>query len=153
MFNFSFYNKIESKNQKGVTLIEVVVSIAIFAILSVSIYGLFTSIINGINFYREQTTISALADQYLEIARNTSYSQVKASVGNSDCTQTNLLASQSCPLTATVGGKAYNIYYTVTCISDAQSKIPASCDYVHVKVYIQNVSTNAINSFLTTIAQ
>ena len=64
------------KNIKGVSLIEVVVCVAIFAILIVSIYGVFTSIIKGIGYYREKTTVSSLADQYLEIARNMPYSQI-----------------------------------------------------------------------------
>ena len=54
---------------KGVTLIEVIVCVAIFAILSVSIYGVFTSIIKGIVYYRDKTTVSSLADQYIEIAQ------------------------------------------------------------------------------------
>ncbi|MCX6718583.1 MAG: DUF2341 domain-containing protein [Candidatus Staskawiczbacteria bacterium] len=144
---FLIFNKFE----KGISLIEVVVCVAIFAILSVSIYGVFTSIINGIAYYRDKTTISALADQYLEIARNMPYSQIGTIEGNPHGS----LADLPNPINEVIGETAYQIYYAVSYVDDpADGTIvagtdPAPNDYKQIKLYIKNAGTGTVNSFLT----
>jgi len=141
----------EIKNQKGVSLIEIVVCVAIFAILSISIYGVFTSIINGIVYYREGTIVSSLADQYLETMRNLPYSQIGTINGNPH----GVLADLPNPIAITIDGAQYQIYYAISYIDDpADGTIlagtdPAPNDYKQVKLYIKNVKTGAVKSFMT----
>lgn len=140
--------------QEGITLIEVVVCVAIFAILSVSIYGVFTSIINGIVYYREKTTISSLADQYLEVVRNMPYSQI----GNIEGNPHGSLADLPNPINLVANGTAYQVYYAISYIDDpADGTILAGTDfapndYKQVKLYIKNVSTGVTSSFLTNVS-
>ena len=143
-----------SSYKKGVTLIEVIVSVAIFAILSVSIFGVFTSIINGITYYREKTTISALADQYLEVVRNLPYSKLGTVEGNPNGS----LPDLPNPLTVWVAGKGYNVYYAISYVDDPADGTAlrgddlAPNDYKQIKLYIKNLDTNEINSFLTNVS-
>lgn len=142
------------KFQKGITLIEVIVCVAIFATLSLSIYGVFTAIINGIIYYREKTTISSLADQYLEIVRNLPYSQIGTIEGNPH----GVLADMPNAINSTINGTSYQVYYAVSYVDDpADGTIlagtdPAPDDYKQIKLYIKNVRTGLTNSFLTNVA-
>ena len=146
--------KISKSFHEGITLIEVIVCVAIFAILSVSIYGVFTSIINGIVYYREKTTVSALADQYLEIIRNIPYSQIGTIEGN----PYGSLADLPNPINTEVNGNNYQVYYAISYVDDpADGTIlagtdPAPNDYKQVKLYVKNSKTNTINSFLTIVS-
>lgn len=139
---------------KGVTLIEVVVCVAIFAILSVSIFGVFTSIVNGIIYYRETTTVSSLADQYIEIVRNMPYSQIGTIEGNPQGS----LADLPNPLNLIINGTTYQVYYAISYVDDPADGTalagtdPAPNDYKQVKLYIKNVSTGVTNSFLTNVS-
>ena len=141
-------------SKKGVTLIEVMVCVAIFAILSVSVYGLFTSIIKGITYYREKTTVSFLADQYLETMRNMAYSQIGTVEGNPHGT----LADLPNPIDLSVGGTDYQVYYAISYVDDSSDGTilagtdPAPNDYKQVKLYIKNVRTGAISDFLTNVS-
>lgn len=141
-------------NQKGISLIEIIVCVAIFAILSVTIYGLFTSIIKGITYYREKSTISSLANQYIEIVRNMPYENVGTLEGNPH----GLLADLPNPIELDVNGTDYQIYYAISYHDDpADGTILAGTDlapndYKQVKLYVKNINTGATNSFLTNVA-
>jgi prepilin-type N-terminal cleavage/methylation domain-containing protein len=147
-------NKKNKNGQNGVTLIEVVVCIAIFAVLSVSVYGIFTSIINGISYYRDKTIVSALADEYLEIVRNMPYSQIGTVEGNPHGT----LADLPNKISRTINGIDYQIYYAVSYVDDpADGKAILATDfspndYKQVKLYVKNTKTNTENSFSTNVA-
>lgn len=134
--------------QKGFTIIEVVVSIGIFAVLAMSAYGLYTTIFNAIIYYRGQATVSALAGQYLEVARNLSYSQVGTENGNPH----GPLPDSPSPLNITFNGVDYQIYYVVNALHDPADINIGVQDYKQVKLYVKNVSTGKTNSFVTTIA-
>ena len=140
--------------QKGVTLIEIVVCLAIFAVLSISIYGVFISIINGIAYYREKTTISFFADQYLEIARNISYADVGTIEGNPHGN----LPDLPNPVISEMNGQSYQIYYAVSYVDDPADGTAilgtdsSPNDYKQVKLYVKNINKNTINSFLTNIS-
>lgn len=144
----------QNKISNGVTLVEVIVSIAIFTILIASIYGLFSAVIDGITFYREKTTISSLANRYLEIARNLSYSKIGTLQGNPN----GPLADLPNPITEEIDGQTYQIYYAVSFVDDPadgtiiQGTDPAPNDYKQIKLYIKNVVKNTTNSFLTNIS-
>ncbi len=139
---------------KGVSLIEAVVSIAIFAILSVSVYGVFTSIINGIVYYREKTAISSLANRYMEIARNLPYSQIGTIEGNPH----GELPDLPNPVNLLIGGSNYQVYYAVSYIDDsADGNAFAGTDlvpndYKQIKLYIKNIGKGTTNSFLTNVS-
>jgi len=134
--------------QTGFTLIEIIVTVAILAILCSATYGFFTSIYKGIVYYRERVTVSALAGQYLEIARNLPYSQVGTQNGNPN----GPLADSPSPLNITFNGINYRIYYTVNALHDPADTNIGVQDYKQVKLYIKNIFTEATNSFVTTIA-
>jgi len=145
-----------SKNGKSLTgfsLIEIIVAIAIISILFSAVYGLFTSVINGIAYYRERTTISALADQYLFIARNLPYLQLGTVSGNPSGNLPDLPNAIEIPF----DNSNYQIYYVVNYIDDPadgtilQGTDPAPNDYKQIKLYIKNVTTGSTNSFLTNI--
>jgi len=137
--------------KKGISLIEVVVCVAIFATLSLSIYGVFTSIVKGIVYYRDKTIVASLADQYLEIVRNLPYSQIGTVEGNPHGSLPDLPNEVS----VVVSGKSYQIYYAVSYIDDPSDGTvlagtdSAPNDYKQVKLYIKSSDTGAVNSFLT----
>ncbi|MCX6722846.1 MAG: prepilin-type N-terminal cleavage/methylation domain-containing protein [Candidatus Staskawiczbacteria bacterium] len=142
--NFLIFNKFE----KGVSLIEVVVCVAIFSVLSVSIYGLFTSIINGITYYRRETIVSSLANKYIEISRNLPYSEVGTKNGNPN----GPLADSESPLNINFDGVNYQIYYVVNAIHDPADPNIGVQNYKQLKLYVKNMATGTTNSFETTIA-
>ena len=124
---------------------------AIIGILFSSVFGLFTAVINGIAYYRERTTISALADQYLEIAHNLPYSETGTVNGNPPGNLPDLPNA----LNILFDNKNYQIYYVVNYIDDPadgtilQGTDPAPNDYKQVKLYVKNTTAGSINSFLT----
>jgi prepilin-type N-terminal cleavage/methylation domain-containing protein len=139
------------QNQKlspGFTLIEVVVTVGILAILCFGVYGVFTAIYSGISYYKERATVSALADQYLEIARNLAYSKVGTVNGNPHGDLPDLPDA----LNVTFNGVNYQIYYVVNALHDPADPNPTVQDYKQVKLYIKNIATGATNSFVTTVA-
>ncbi len=140
--------------QKGITLIEIVVCLAIFAVLSVSIFGVFISIVNGIAYYRERMTISFFADQYLEIVRNIAYADIGTIEGNPHGN----LPDLPNPVIAQMNGENYQIYYAISYVDDPADGTailgsdPSPNDYKQVKLYVKNIIKNTINSFLTNIS-
>jgi len=154
--------KLKIKNsQRGFTLIEIVVAVCILAILAFSVSRFFISMINGISYYRERTTISSLANQYLEIARNLPYSEVGTVSGVPHGSLPDNGNDGANALIVNFGGTNYKIYYVVRLIDDpADGTIggggvdydPASNDYKQIKLYIQNTVSGATNDFLTNIS-
>ncbi len=142
------------KSKAGFTLVECVVSAAIFAILAMAVYGIASSITRGALFYRQDMTISRLADQYLEIARNIPYSQIGTINGNPH----GILSDLPNATIATIDNTSYKIYYAVSYVDDPADGTalagtdPAPNDYKQIKLYIQNVTTGLVSNFLTTIA-
>ncbi len=136
--------------QNGFTLIEIVVSIGIFAILLVGIISAYNLMARGVRAFREQATIAALADQYLETARNLPYSQIGTTSGNPHGN----LPDQTDPATNSINGVNYQIYYDIAYIDDPADDATDTYpnDYKQVKVYVKNENTDALESFITTIA-
>ncbi len=147
-------NRIIYKNKKGFTLIESLVSLGIFMLLTGVIYGTVNGIVKQVIQYRENTSVSALADQYMEIARNLPYSKVGTVNGNPPGN----LPDYPNAITAIFNKDTYKIYYVVNYVDDpADGTIvlgtdPAPNDYKQIKLYIQNASTNITKSFLTNIS-
>lgn len=139
-------------HERGFTLIESMIGIGIFVLLAGAVYQTFFVISRQIIVNRESTTISNLASQYLEIARNVPYAQIGTTQGNPHGT----LPDEANAIQATVGGKTYNIYYEVTYVDDPADGTalngtdPAPNDYKQVKVSVKT-TTNAVTKFVTNI--
>ncbi len=63
-------------SQKGFTLIETLVSVAVFMIIAISVYQAFTTVMNTSRVSRLKITATALANEQLEIVRNLPYTDV-----------------------------------------------------------------------------
>ena len=141
------------KKSGGFTLVEVVVSTGIILMLGLIVMQVYWLIISQTAYYREQSVVVSLADQYMEIARNLPYSEVGTLSGNPHGN----LADSVNPITATVNGTSYQIYYVVNYIDDpADGTVLAGTDaapndYKQVKLYVKNVRTSFTNNFLTSI--
>lgn len=134
--------------ENGFTLIEVIVSISIVVVLCASAYGLYTAVYNAITYYRKQTTVSAIANQYLEVARNLPYSSVGTLNGNPHGD----LPDQPNALSISFNGLNYEVYYVVNALHDPADPNPMIQDYKQVKLYVKDVAANTTKSFVATIA-
>ena len=135
-------------------LVESLVSIAIFLILCTAVYQMSAAIIKDASVYRENTTVSALVDQYMEIARNVPYSQIGTLSGNPH----GVLPDQVNAKSVSFNGITYTIFYEVTYTDDPADGTAllgtdfASNDYKQVKLSIVNTITNVTKNFTTTIS-
>ena len=137
------YKKIES----GFTLMELVVTIAIFAILLSAVLGTFGALSRASAAANEKITLSSLSTNYLEVVRNMPYSQVGTLLGSPHGN----LPDQVDPIIQTINGNKYNIYYKVTYVHDPADSATGTPDYKQVKMSILNSTTNRVTDFLTTV--
>ena len=141
------------KHSEGFTLIESLISIAIFVMLVSVIYQTFFLLYRNSITNWENTTISSLARQYLENARNIPYAQIGTIQGNPHGN----LPDSANPSTTVVGNTTYQVYFEITYIDDgADGTIllgtdPAPDDYKQVKLSVKNTTTNQITNFVTNI--
>ena len=148
----NFYHK--NWQKRGFTLIELVASLAIFAILTLGVLGALQSLFQTVKAAREQSIISTLASQRLEIARNLPYDEVGTAAGN----PAGQLPDAASPFSTTIEGKQYQVYYEVTFQDDpadgtvllGTDSVPA--DYKQIKMFVKNVTSGKVSSFLTTIS-
>jgi len=144
-----------SRLVSGFSLIEVVVSIGVFVILAGAAYQTASSVFKVTQQNREGASISALADQYLEIARNLPYSDVGTYYGIPH----GVLADGDHPISTTYNGSPYSIYYEVTYVDDpadgtaplGTDPAPNDADYKQVKLSITNTKISKTYYFLTNI--
>ena len=73
---FLFTKKNHFNLQKGFTLIEIIVGLAVFLILSLSIYQAYISLLETIRASRLKVVATALANEQFEIIRNLPYTDV-----------------------------------------------------------------------------
>lgn len=138
----------------GFSLMETVVGIAIFAILISGLLGAYSALSKSVKVAREKIVLSSLAANYLELIRNLPYSDVGTVNGNPAGT----LADASNPISNTIEGVDYDIYYEVTYIDDpADGTIllgtdVAPNDYKQVKMFIEQLDTGVITQFLTNVS-
>lgn len=66
----------EKNNKKGFTLVEAIVGTAIFMLLAISTYQVYTTVLNIVNNSRTKITTAALANEQFEIAHNLPYADV-----------------------------------------------------------------------------
>lgn len=145
---------LRKKNQNGFTIIEVVVGIFILGILLVGVMSSFGALNKATRGAREQTVLSSLSIQNLEIVRNIPYSDIGTINGNPNGTLPDLVNAT----TSTIEGQQYKVYYEVTYIDDpADGTIlagtdPSPNDYKQVKMFVKRVSNNKITNFTTNIS-
>ena len=147
--------------KKGFTLIEVVVSVAVFTFLALIVLQVYALIINEIRVYRDKATVAALADQYIEVVRNLPYADI-GTVHGSTCDKPEgelcSLPDLAGPENIDYNGVVYAVYYSISYVDDpADGTIlagsdPAPNDYKQVKLYVTNTATAITKSFLTTVA-
>jgi prepilin-type N-terminal cleavage/methylation domain-containing protein len=132
---------------RAFTLIEILVALGIFALLSLGIYSLGLAAMRGVRTYRDSATVAVLAQKYMEIARNMPY----AKVGTLDGNPAGLLPDQPNALTISQDNAVYQVYYEVTYVSDPSDIVPQN-DYKQVKLTVRNTLASTTTSFVTTIA-
>jgi prepilin-type N-terminal cleavage/methylation domain-containing protein len=140
-------------NKKGFTLIESVIGIGIFAMLALVVYQSILATSRESMASWEGTTVSSLATQYLENARNIPYAQIGTIQGNPHGT----LPDLANPSNVVVGNTTYQAYFEITYVDDSADGSfllgtdPAPDDYKQVKLSIKNTTTNKVTNFTTTI--
>jgi len=133
---------------------EMVVGIAIAAILISGVLASYNVLARNVKVARQATILSSLAANYLEVIKNLPYSRVGTINGNPSGT----LADSSNPIVTTIEGQQYRIYYEVTYMDDpADGTIVAGTDtapndYKQVKMSILNVATNVTTYYLTNVS-
>lgn len=135
--------------QRGFSLVTTLVAVGIFAMLAIAAYDLESVSVRALGIYRQQEAIAAVADQYLELARNLPYSEVGTLSGNPH----GVLPDQPNKVTVNYGGSNYQVYYVVNYINDpaASTTENSTEDYKQVKVIVTNPSNNAAVPFETNV--
>ena len=138
---------------RGFSLITTLIGVAIFAMLGIAAYDLEISSTKALRAYREKEDVVALADQYVEIARNLPYSEIGTVNGNPH----GILADSPSPLTLSYNGNSYQIYYAVEYVDDpadgtaALGTDAAPNDYKQITLYIKNTQDGLLVPFTTTV--
>jgi prepilin-type N-terminal cleavage/methylation domain-containing protein len=142
--------------KRGFTLVESLIATAIFALLAGVIYQTSALLIRTVGVYRENVTISSLANEYMEIVHNLPYS----SVGTLNGVPTGPLPDSPNSATTTVNGTSYQIYYAVRLVDDPadgtaegedEDNDQTPADYKQVKLFIKNLKNDKSYSFLTSV--
>ncbi len=68
-------------SQKGLSLIEAIVGVAVFVIIAVSVYQAYAMVMEAVHVSRLKITATALANEQFEIVRNLSYADVGVAGG------------------------------------------------------------------------
>ncbi len=142
------------KTGAGFTIIELVVGLAVFALLASGVIAAFLALSTTVKQAREKTVLASLASSNLEVVRNMPYSQIGTLNGNPVGTLLDLANAT----TTKIEGFTYKIYYEVTYIDDpADGTVggtpndTAPADYKQVKMSVQNVQTGIVTDFLTNV--
>ena len=138
---------------KGFSLIESLVAIAIFVSMALVVTQAIFLVYKDAAINWQNITISSLARQYLENARNIPYTQVGTIQGNPHGN----LPDYANPNTVTISSTTYQIYYEVTYVDDSADGTAvlgtdsAPDDYKQVKLLVKNTTTGQIDNFVTNI--
>jgi len=151
--NSIYMIQLRPNEQKGFSLIESIIGIAIFVILTGVVYQTFAINYKSAILNWDNTTVSSLASQYLEAARNIPYAQVGTIQGNPHGN----LPDQPNPSTVTVSNTTYKVYFEITYLDDPADGTAllgtdsAPNDYKQVKLFVKNTSTGKVANFVTNI--
>lgn len=136
------------KSGAGFTIIELVVAIAIFGLLTAGALSMSSVLSQVAKVSREKTILSSLAANYMEALRNMPYSQVGTIAGNPN----GPLPDKDNAISQTIGGITYTLYYDVNYVHDPADPVATAADYKQVKMSIVNNATGQHTDFLTTVA-
>jgi len=131
------------KKQKGVSLIEVIVGVAVFAIIAVAFYVSINVIIDSVEVSRRRTVSTNLANEQMEILRNMPYSELGVINGN---------PAGDIPATQTkeIDGIEYVISTYISYFDDPYDGLfptdPYSADYKKARVEVCWTGTLACSS-------
>lgn len=140
------------RKNSGFTLVENIIAIAIFVLLSSVIYETSSLLIRSTSTYRENAVISNLANQYMEIIHNLPYANIGTLNGNPHGNLPDLASSTE----IIINDNSYKVYYTVNYVDDAADGIfpntdSVGNDYKQVKLYVKNSARDKVYSFVTNI--
>lgn len=139
------------KSQTGFTIIEIVIGLAVFAVLVVGALGAISAVTNTVKVAREKTILNSLVAADLEIVRNLPYSEVGTVNGN----PSGVLPDEPNPRSVTLEGQAYQVYYEITNIDDpADGVFPTdtvAADYKQAKMFVRHQGTGKVTTIITNI--
>jgi prepilin-type N-terminal cleavage/methylation domain-containing protein len=141
------------KKQSGFSLIESLISIAIFVMIALVVSQALFITYRDAALNWQNITIASLARQYLETARNIPYAQIGTIQGNPHGN----LPDFANPSTVTVSSTTFKIYYEVTYMDDPADGTAllgtdsAPDDYKQVKLSVNNTNTGQVDNFVTNI--
>lgn len=104
MINISMKKKLSSLSEDGVTILELVISLAVLAIVSVSMFSLYTNLIHGMFVAKNKAIATTLATNQMEYLKGLSYDSLAVAGGSIYSTS---------PLPATKTETLNNLVYTV----------------------------------------
>ena len=135
----------------GFTLLEALMSMAIFVIIALGVIGAYAALTSSVKVAREKTILATLADNYMEIVKNMPYSQVGTIFGSPN----GPLADFSNSITTKIESYIYRIYYEVTFVDDPADGVAPTdteaADYKQVKMHITNTVNGKVTSFVTNV--
>jgi len=102
------------RNQTGFTLVELAISIVILGILSTSIFGLYTSLVNSAVLIKRRAVGLTLATNQMEYLKSLSYDKLAVAGGS-------IYSSNPLPATTTqkINGVTYTITTSINYVDDA----------------------------------
>lgn len=142
----------KQKKISGYTIIELIVSVAVFVILTSAFLAAYSALAKSVKLAREKTILSSMASQYMEIVRNLPFSQV----GTIHGVPSGSLPDETSPIVVTMAPITYKIYYEVTWTDDPADKTALTgdtypTDYKQVKMKVLNTTTGQITAFTTSV--
>lgn len=155
------FNRI--KSGAGFTIIELLITVAIFGILLAGVLGAFAAASRSAKAAREKTLLASLALDYMEIVRNMPYSQIGTLFGNpsGQLPECPLSERPSCPnaFSKVIETSTYKIFYDVVYVDDPSDGLAtdptpdlAPADYKQVKMSILKLEGGQVTDFVTSVA-
>lgn len=102
------------ESERGFTLVELTVTMVVFAIVAISVYGLFTSLVHSTIIAKRQAVATTLATNQMEYLKSLPYDNLAVAGGS-------IYAASPLPATdtKTVNGVAYTIKTSINYVDDA----------------------------------
>ncbi len=82
IINISMNKKLSPLSEDGVTLIELVISLAVLAIVTVSMFSLYTNLIHGMFVAKNKAIATTLATNQMEYLKGLSYDSLAVAGGS-----------------------------------------------------------------------
>ena len=133
-----------ARHEAGITLIETVLAIAIFGMVSTTIIGVITSATAADSRSRQKTIALELAQQQLEYVRQLSYADVCIAGGNPSCPVTVPATIGVTPtLQKRVMGLWYQLRTSIRWVNDAVATgVATGANYKRVRVIVTRLNDN-----------